>query len=149
MHDHRKKVLLQSLLSVLHGTQEVHQSCHWLSKGSSFYGDHLLFERLYENIVEEVDSVAERLIGHHGSEAFDPVDHMNMKAKFVSVCSSSGSSNIDQAIFAEESVLKTLRKTYDGISRSQNMTLGLDDLIMSVSDQHERHLYLLNQRGSL
>ena len=41
----------------------LHQNHHWTSMGDPFYGDHLLFQRLYEATVEEIDSIAEKAIG--------------------------------------------------------------------------------------
>ena len=40
-----------------------YQNLHWLSRGDSFYGDHLLFQRLYEKLGDESDQIAERAIG--------------------------------------------------------------------------------------
>ena len=42
---------------------EVHQNHHWVCMGDPFYGDHLLFQKLYSCVVDEIDSVAEKTIG--------------------------------------------------------------------------------------
>ena len=41
----------------------VHQTNHWVAKGDAFYGDHLLFSRLYDTVNGEVDSIAEKAVG--------------------------------------------------------------------------------------
>lgn len=142
---HHRKICLQILLSSIHALEENYESAHWLSKGESSYGDHLLFERLYGNVQEEVDSLAERLIGLHGNEAYTPGPHMRRVSKFISKWD-----RIDclfrRSIYAEKTVLNLLESSYDKISHMDQMTLGLDDLIMSISSQHETHMYLLKQK---
>ena len=41
----------------------VHQNHHWVTKGDPFYGDHLLFQRVYEATAEDIDTMAEKAIG--------------------------------------------------------------------------------------
>ena len=31
----------------------IHQQSHWTTRGQSFYGDHLLFEKLYDSALED------------------------------------------------------------------------------------------------
>jgi DNA-binding ferritin-like protein len=46
---------------------------HWQAKGQPFYGDHLLFERLYKARVEQIDSLAEVIAGHFGADKLEPM----------------------------------------------------------------------------
>src|ERR1039457_192217 len=46
----------------------VHQLNHWSSKGDTFYGDHLLFERIYKSALEDLDLSAEKFVGIFGDK---------------------------------------------------------------------------------
>src|SRR5260221_1323398 len=46
----------------------VNQTHHWTASGDSFFGDHQLFQRLYERAIEDIDSIAEKVIGLGMSE---------------------------------------------------------------------------------
>lgn len=46
----------------------IHQNSHWTTKGIPFYGDHLLFERLYNSALEDLDLAAEKFIGLFGDD---------------------------------------------------------------------------------
>jgi DNA-binding ferritin-like protein len=49
----------------------IHQHNHWTTKGEDFYGDHLLFERIYKSAQENLDLAAEKFIGVLGEECMD------------------------------------------------------------------------------
>ena len=49
----------------------IHQNSHWLSKGHNFYGNHIMFQRLYESAQTNADKAAEKLIGLYGNAAID------------------------------------------------------------------------------
>jgi DNA-binding ferritin-like protein len=50
-------------LAFLRALGMIHHSHHWQTMGKSFYGDHLLYERFYKAIQDEVDTVGEKVIG--------------------------------------------------------------------------------------
>ena len=50
---------------------------------------------------------------------------------------------LEKALKAEENFQFALKKTYQELKKSGEMTLGLDDLIMSIANTHETHIYLL------
>jgi DNA-binding ferritin-like protein len=57
---------MKKYLSTLKALQAYYQHAHWISKGEPFYGDHLLFERLYGSVNEQIDSLAEKMVGLGG-----------------------------------------------------------------------------------
>ena len=57
------KVECKKYLAFLKALKEYYQYCHWVSKGDPYYGDHLLFERLYNEVSGQIDSAAEKFIG--------------------------------------------------------------------------------------
>ena len=54
---------LSVILSHLKFLSSLHQNHHWITNGDPFYGDHLLFQRLYEGAIEDIDAIAEKSIG--------------------------------------------------------------------------------------
>src|SRR5271154_7037890 len=49
----------------------IHQHNHWTTKGNAFYGDHLLFERLYNSTLKDLDLAAEKFVGLMGDSCLD------------------------------------------------------------------------------
>lgn len=50
-------------------------SFHWNVEGESFYGNHLMFEKLYKDLWESMDDIAER-IRAFGDKAFPSYEEM-------------------------------------------------------------------------
>ncbi|NBP15555.1 hypothetical protein EBU95_14345 [bacterium] len=149
-HGNAQYAELAVLLGATRGLSFVHQQDHWCSKGNNYYGDHLLFMRLYEATDKEIDPLAEKAVGL-GSEAFVMMaNHMPHTQAFLAlvgdelnnpddVYSSGYKAELLFAAIAEE-VFKTLKT--QGL-----LTPGLEQLIGTMMDVHEGHLYLLKQRG--
>lgn len=139
--------LLSGLLSILWFLRIQHQQIHWVSKGPSYYGDHLLFARLYETVDGELDQLAEKLIGLDG-----PVAHMAGPQGALLVAAQFAKFDtipdlVVRALKSEEMFLSCLQKAYDTLSESDDLTMGLDDLLQALASTHETHVYLLQQRS--
>jgi hypothetical protein len=113
-------------------------------KGGSFYGNHLLFQRLYESVQEQVDQLAEKMVGYFGTEAVSLVPQM--KSVYV-YCSrwDQVDCNHKRGILSEEDLQFAVKTAYDGIKAAGAMTLGLDDWLMATANAHEENTYLLQQ----
>ena len=142
---------LSVLLVHLKFLASVHQNHHWTSKGDPFYGDHLLFQRLYSSTVEEIDSVAEKAIGL-GTTA--NVDLMLVTSQLMKLVQGYGmTSTIPQptelarrSYQAEMNFLKVASHLVEHMKESGTLTRGLDNLIAGIEDKHEGNVYLLKQR---
>lgn len=109
-----------------------YQNLHWTAHGSSYYGDHLLFQRLYEKLANEVDQIAERAIGmghpeivglqHTAPLLLNPMD-----------------------LYVVVEVEKTLAGALFDYEANAS-SLGVKDLMASLADSREEDLYLLGQR---
>lgn len=137
--------LLSQLLAILQGIQWAHWTAHWQSKGTPSYGDHLLFERLYGSLKEEIDGLAEKLVAYYGVESVAATASIADAHRFLA--------SYDQvpdlykrALMMELHLQNALKRVYDGIKESGEMSLGLDDFIMALANNHETHIYLLRQR---
>lgn len=139
-----------SLLVALRALAMIHQSHHWLTKGESFYADHLLFERLYNNVVEEIDRVGERAIGLGARvEMMAPQVQARQVADVVAqVCS-------DVTDLSQELILTSLKAEQwfldflGSVKAATAPSIGTDNLLGDLGDTHEEHGYLLQQRTKL
>jgi len=120
-----------------------HQNSHWITKGQAFYGDHLLFERIYKSSSENADSAAERMIGLFGSDALDPQLQLQFIHKILE--KSSGDDPLDTSMKIEKQFLQFSQSFYDTMKKEGKLSLGLDDLIMSIASNREESVYLLGQ----
>jgi DNA-binding ferritin-like protein len=147
---------LPTALVFLRALTMIHQGHHWLTFGESYYADHLLFERLYDETLEEVDAVAEKAIG-----VGCPKDkiHPGLQATFITkvvqlFCgdgqneSMAGDpkSYLEASLKAEELLLSSLAAIAAEMKENGELTRGVDNLLAGIEDKHEGHVYLLKQR---
>lgn len=139
---------LQILLAVLRGAHWSHWTSHWQASGASYYGDHQLLQRIYEGVVEEIDTLAEKIVGTYGAGAVKPVDQAQLMVNTllpIAELQSEGDP-LKRALIVEEALQKLFKKVYSRLKASDSLSLGLDDFIMSMANNHETYLYLLRQR---
>ncbi len=135
---------LKELLGLLRAQYWNYQSSHWQSKGNNFYGNHLLFQRLYESVPEQIDTLAEKLVGYFDEKAVDSVDSITKAQNWIKKWSKTDDI-VKRAIESEKDFQKFLKQSYDQIKTNDDMHLGLDDFLMSISSDHDTNMYLLQQ----
>lgn len=143
----RGMIILTGVLALLRAIHWSHWTSHWQVKGSPFYGDHLLFQRLYEDIVEDIDTLAEKIVSYYGSEAVNSIAQINMTKTFLELLPKKGRP-IQNGIVLERMLQKVLAQSYDMLKNSDDLTLGLDDYLMALANKHETNVYLIEQRLS-
>lgn len=139
VHEH-----LCGLLAILRAQEMSYQTSHWQSSGMSYYGNHLLFQRLYESVGAEIDGIAEKMVGYLGAES------VNLAPQAVKVATFAvGWAKIDcpfhRGLASEEQLQVATKAAYDSIKEVGAMTLGLDDFLMAMANAHETNAYLLQQ----
>lgn len=138
------RLLLCDVLGCLRAQYLSYQTSHWQVVGQSFYGNHLLFERLYSSVLLQIDSLAEKLVGYLGRDVVDLSGQLEKIWEYTSVWT-----QIDchhkRGIRSEQDIQAALQRAYDGIKQAKAMTLGLDDWIMATANTHEENEYLLQQ----
>lgn len=132
-------------LATLQAIYTIHRHNHWTTKGSNFYGDHLLFQRLYEAAEANADLAAEKFIGLFGKGKVDFSMQNDLIHKIVKKYESMSGNPSEVSLIAEKQFLKLSKEMYDLFKESDIMTLGLDDMIMSVASKSEEAVYLLQQ----
>ena len=135
---------LQGILSVLRAQYMSYQTSHWQAMGQAYYGNHLLFQRLYESVQAEVDAVAEKAVGYLGADAVELVPQVELVFSWVSRWSKVDDHHM-RGLQSERDVQAVLQAAYDSIKAARAMTLGLDDWIMATANAHDTNAYLLQQ----
>lgn len=140
------------LLAMAEAVAAIHRAHHWKSKGSTFYGDHLLFQRLYEQMGEEIDSLAERCVGTGGEDVVDVCLQAKMKQamcdwiyRLYSNPSSGFSSLIELSLAAEECFAAAIELTMAHMRSNGILTRGTENMLSTLADNHESMQYLLQR----
>jgi len=144
---------LSVLLVYLKFLSAVHQNHHWTCMGDPFYGDHLLFSKLYEAVDGEVDPVAEKAIGLGCTSNVNPqLMHSQILKLLTGVGSAStipqSSDLARNSLMVELNFLKVVNSCRSSLEESGLLTNGVDNMLQDIADKHEGHVYLLKQRCS-
>lgn len=133
------------LLGYLRSLGIVHQSHHWQTLGKNYYGDHLLYERLYNDIVKEADLLAEKIVGVGDARLTNYFAQLeNMKCFLNGV--SKGEELSVESYRAELMFLVAGELITELLERKGILTRGLEQSLGNILDKHEEHVYLLKQR---
>lgn len=136
---------MRGYVAFLRALYLIHQNNHWQSKGPNFYSNHLLLQRIYESAAESTDAAAEKAIGLYGNDVVNLSAHTKLAHEIAAKYDSKSDDLIKSSLDAEQDFLKFSQKFYDYLKSENEMTLGLDDLIMNVASQREEAVYLLKQ----
>lgn len=135
---------LQELLAGLRAAYLTYRTAHWQASGDASYGDHLMLQRIYEESEKHVDQVGERIIGYYGVSAVDLADQADRVAQWTTRFARE-QDPVRASLAASESVRDLVAETYDVLNQHRQLSLGIDDLLMSISSSKDEHVYLLQQ----
>ena len=147
MEDEAIITSLQEILACLRAQNLSYQTSHWQAKGKSFYQDHLLFERLYNSVLPEIDQLAEKIAGMLGSEEVG----LNRQNKAISSYLDSWSKipdPIERGLASEKELQVHLAETREFMEEKGRLSLGMDDYLAATASNHDTNIYLLQQARS-
>ena len=139
------KVVYSNLLAMLRAVQWNHLTSHWQIGGDSSYGDHLLFERLYTKAVEETDALAEKLVGTFGIAAVDALEQAKLMA-FTLVQWADIGCPFERGLHVENTLRVNIEQCLKAMEDIGQLSIGMDDFLRTMVNDHETHTYLLQQR---
>ena len=144
---------LSVLLVWLQFLYEVHQHNHWVSRGDSFYGDHLMFQRLYEGVLKEIDVVAEKSVGMGVIENVNLHLRINqlqrlMQGHGMMATIPQRGELARQSLLIEQNFLVVIDILMNQMYENKTLTNGLENMFQEIADDHESNVYLLKQRIS-
>jgi DNA-binding ferritin-like protein len=123
----------------------IHQNSHWTTKGETFYGDHLLFERLYKSSLEDLDSAAEKFMVLFVNECFNFAIHTEFLNKVLQKYIKLSGTPVSASLSIEKDFIKLSQEAYKCFEEEGKLTLGLDDMLCAISSNREGSVYLLQQ----
>jgi hypothetical protein len=140
--------LTTALQSVWYNLRAEHQllwAYHWRSKGPSYYGDHLLFQRLYEARLPEIDKLAEVMVGVAGPETVNPDEAAKAAKALIERVESVNASDPQRAATLVADTLAKIEKANDLLEQSP-YSVAINNVIAAIADSHLEALYLLKRR---
>lgn len=142
----KPSALLGGLLSLLRALHWHYWTAHWKAKGPAAYGDHLLFQRLYEARTEEIDTLAEKIAGLFDESELDAIAQSTLMQTWLQRWSRHGDV-FECSLAAERDAQGSLRMLRSALESTGHLTLGLDDYLTETASRHETASYLLKQRS--
>jgi DNA-binding ferritin-like protein len=137
---------LASLLGLLRAMHWLHWTSHWTVEGDPFYGDHLLFQRLYEAMPDEIDGLAEKIVATYGVGAVNPVAQAEIMMSLLRRWETT-QGIMAKALVAEQDLQRAVGALLTSLPATGELSTGLGNYLEDLLDKHETNLYLLGQRG--
>lgn len=138
---------LRFLLATLRALHQAHWTAHWQVQGTAAYGDHLLFERLYGQVVGEIDALGEKIVGYYGASSLSDIEQAQQVEGFLR--EHGGGDVYARALRMELALQGVVSTVYKVLKGADDLPLGLDDFLMTLANAHETSVYLLRQRTQL
>lgn len=129
----------------------VHQTHHWIARGDAFYGDHLMFRRMYDKVIAEIDEVAEKAVGcgseHNVNLSLQVSQLQQLSKAFSSPQTVPQTSDLARAsLTAECNFMKVVKAACESMQNNGTCTPGIENMLQGIMDAHEEHIYLLKRR---
>ncbi|PKL00994.1 MAG: DNA starvation/stationary phase protection protein [Tenericutes bacterium HGW-Tenericutes-1] len=114
---------------------------HWNVKGVRFYQFHALFEKLYDEVTENMDVVAERILMLEGQ----PLSTLSDFLKFTTIKEGLGNESdmqmINQIIYDFTTIDEELK---EAIKVAQNLIDEVTvDILIGIDSALQKHLWML------
>jgi len=139
-------------IDLLRALSLLHHTHHWQTQGSQFYGDHLLYQRLYELADGQIDMVGEKAVGLGSADlvlARHSLENMRRYIEAIEDADMMDAPALKMAkrsLLAEKSFITAGEKMMDQLKSKGLLTRGVEQLLGTILDQHEGVLFLLKQR---
>lgn len=140
---------LVAVLGSLRALSILHQTHHWQAAGDSFMADHKLFEELYTASTEQIDPLAEKIVGLSGKpELVGFSRHVIGVSSFLSEVKAHGTSDepARRSLDAEKMFIALVESVMKRLEVRGLLSRGLENLLGGLADEHEKFVYLLGQR---
>ena len=131
----------------IHGEYWLLWTFHWRSKGSAYYGDHLLYQRLYTARQLEIDRMAEVIAAVGGAALLDPTKAIDAAKPFIESIENLPAADAQKALVSVQSVLRLLNMANEA-AKGTSYELAVNNALAGFSDSHLEAVYLLQQRAS-
>jgi len=146
---------LAVLLASLRAEAMIHQAHHWQTRGQTYYGDHLLFERIYGEVNGLIDGLAERAVGKGDTILVQPLLQMSHMMTFTKLFYSDAPvqpTPQEMPLLSWRALMKSavlMQLAYAALEDKGLLSHGIDNLLQGIADKQESLAYLLKQRSSM
>jgi len=118
------------------------QNFHWNVEGASFPQLHILFEKIYDEVYDSIDTFAEQL---RALQLYTPASLQ--KFSMLSVINDENSEGIEQGVMVAELLhdsekMANIFRTVFGMAEAAG-DYGLSDFLASRQDAHKKHSWML------
>lgn len=138
---------LTVLIERLRALKWLSWNAHWMASGPTSYSDHLLFERIYDAIDKQVDTVAENLFGSNPSltKASWALGVQHNVTDYVESVLGGKKDSV-----SAKDVMTALRDVHRACQDVLDLkaNLAAEDFAPAIAKRMETFIYLLQQRGA-
>ncbi len=115
---------------------------HWNVEGSNFMEMHLFYERLYTELAESIDEVAERIrkIGHYAQGRLE--DFLAQTNLLEGEYTNDQNTQLKNLLDDHETLIRELRKAIDDFDEKYKDT-GSSDFVTGLLKQHEQWAWFI------
>jgi DNA-binding ferritin-like protein len=142
--DARRATLLD-VWAALRALHHVLWTLHWQAEGDPAYGDHLLYQRLYEARVEEIDRMAELIAGLFGAGALDPAASWQRAGALIDGASAVKGKPATRALALVEATAEAIDLADKANTGAH--ALAANNVLAGIADNLDNAAYLLQQRA--
>ena len=133
---------LLDLWATLRAAHHVYWTLHWQAQGVGYYGDHLLYQRLYQARVKEIDRVAETIAAVYGADKLGALTAWEAAQRVLTNVSTAPNPGLRVA----ELTLHAANRVNNAIG-SHPYGVAVNNVIAGIADLALESVYLLQQRS--
>ncbi len=133
---------LLDLWATLRAAHHAYWTLHWQSRGPAYYADHLLYQRLYEARVKEIDRLAETVAALYGADKLAMMDAWAAANRVLLTANASP----DPGLRVAELTLHAANRANNAI-RQHPYGVAVNNVIAGIADAALESVYLLQQRS--
>jgi DNA-binding ferritin-like protein len=119
---------------------------HWRSKGADYYGDHLLYQRLYQDRAIEIDRIGEVLLALGGPGSVAPSTTIIGMQDLVARVEATPGPDAVRGLALVNETLRRINDANDLLGKT-SYSLSVNNVLAGFADKHLEALYLLKQRS--
>lgn len=146
------KARMSQYIGMLRGMQLWYHAAHHVTRGTGFFGDHAdLYGMLYTEVGDDVDSAIEKAIGLTNDEDMaNPCKITDLAVlilkKYPCPPTLTALALASTALEIEKNHNELVTVIFHELESAGCLSLGLDDMLMATINEHEGHIYKLQQR---
>jgi len=133
---------------ILRAQYQSYQTSHWQVMGTSFYGNHIMFQRLYGSVTEDIDGLGEKLVAYSGVDAVCPAAALECMLNCIEQWMTERD-HVRRGLRSEADLCAAIDALYASCDKcGYKMPRGLDDFMAALANAHETNNPLLKQSAA-